>query len=118
MRNAVRASPECEHTVWWLLLCRAVERAVVTKLAAMGGEEMPKPTVRWTVKSDVIDYYTANQMRELFARGVAAGMAAERARCMEAMRMALEVLRRVDVAEYAPVDEAITALEAQIGRGR
>jgi len=61
---------------------RAVERAVVEKLAAMGGEEMPKPTVRWTVKSDVIDYYTANQMRELFARGVAAGMAQERARCV------------------------------------
>lgn len=27
MRQAARLSPEAEHTVWWLLLCRAVERA-------------------------------------------------------------------------------------------
>lgn len=27
MRQAARHSPEAEHTVWWLLLCRAVERA-------------------------------------------------------------------------------------------
>lgn len=27
MRDSVRQSPEAEHTVWWLLLCRAVERA-------------------------------------------------------------------------------------------
>ena len=27
MRSEARHSPEAEHTVWWLLLCRAVERA-------------------------------------------------------------------------------------------
>lgn len=27
MRCEARHSPEAEHTVWWLLLCRAVERA-------------------------------------------------------------------------------------------
>jgi hypothetical protein len=27
MRQAARLSPEADHTVWWLLLCRAVERA-------------------------------------------------------------------------------------------
>lgn len=27
MRSEARLSPEAEHTVWWLLLCRAVERA-------------------------------------------------------------------------------------------
>ena len=27
MRQAARHSPEAEHTVWWLLLCRAAERA-------------------------------------------------------------------------------------------
>ena len=27
MRQAARLSPEAEHTVWWLLLCRAVARA-------------------------------------------------------------------------------------------
>jgi hypothetical protein len=27
MRQAARRSPEAEHTVWWLLLCREVKRA-------------------------------------------------------------------------------------------
>lgn len=27
MRSEARLSPEAEYTVWWLLLCRAVERA-------------------------------------------------------------------------------------------
>ena len=27
MRSEARHSPEAEHTVWWLLLCRAAERA-------------------------------------------------------------------------------------------
>lgn len=33
MRSEVRASPEAEHTVWWLLLCRAVEQRVRAALA-------------------------------------------------------------------------------------
>lgn len=27
MRSEARHSPEAEYTVWWLLLCRAAERA-------------------------------------------------------------------------------------------
>ncbi len=42
MRSEVRASPEAEHTVWWLLLCRAVEQRVRAALAAREGE--PKRT--------------------------------------------------------------------------
>lgn len=38
MRSEVRASPEAEHTVWWLLLCRAVEQRVLAALAAREGE--------------------------------------------------------------------------------
>lgn len=38
MRSEVRASPEAEHTVWWLLLCRAVEQRVRAALAAREGE--------------------------------------------------------------------------------
>jgi len=33
MRIEVRASPDAEHTAWWLLLCRAVERRVCAALA-------------------------------------------------------------------------------------
>jgi len=57
-------------------------------------------------------------MRYTILPEVPAPSAEPTAACVEAMRMAVEVLRRVDVAVYAPVDEAITALEAQIGRGR
>jgi hypothetical protein len=67
-------------------LARAVERAVVEKLA-MGGE-LPDPTVLWQRFSRdsggalPIYAYTDEQMREMRARGVAAGMAQERARCV------------------------------------
>ena len=43
MRSAARSSDEAEHTVWWLLLCRAVEQetlrraALVAALATKGG---------------------------------------------------------------------------------
>jgi hypothetical protein len=50
---------------------RAVERAVVSRLAAMGGE-LPEPTY----------YGAADQLLTERAKGVAAGMAAERARCV------------------------------------
>lgn len=65
---------------------RAVERAVVEKLAAMG-EGLPEPTVhlpRFNRDSGgalPIYAYTADQLRTERAKGVVAGMAQERARC-------------------------------------
>jgi hypothetical protein len=62
---------------------RAVERAVVEKLAAMGGE-LPSSTKHVTSwDGDSCDWvpiyaYTAYQLRTERAKGVAAGMAAER----------------------------------------
>ena len=39
MRSEARHSPESEHTVWWLLLCRAAERtARVAEREAMIAE--------------------------------------------------------------------------------
>ena len=40
MRSEVRASPEAEHTVWWLLLCRAVEACVIDRAARAVPEGM------------------------------------------------------------------------------
>ena len=33
MRSDARHSPEAEHTVWWMLLARAVERAAYERAA-------------------------------------------------------------------------------------
>jgi hypothetical protein len=60
-------------------LIRAVERAVVEKMAAMCGELPPCDVV-----SEHIDGYSEDAMHEHYARGVAAGMSAERARCVAA----------------------------------
>jgi hypothetical protein len=60
-------------------IARAVERAVVERLAAMGGE-LPEQWHTMRVGDAAFrKVYAAEQMRDMYARGVAAGMAAERA---------------------------------------
>ena len=58
---------------------RAVERAVLSRLAEMGGETPPCDVV-----SEHIDGYSEDAMHAHYARGVAAGIAQERARCVAA----------------------------------
>lgn len=53
MRSEVRASPEAEHTVWWLLLCRAVEQRVRAALAARA--EPPVPDGVWEALQRLIE---------------------------------------------------------------
>jgi hypothetical protein len=53
---------------------RAVERAVISRLAEMGGElPEPSPARQW-----LFHVYSADQMHAHYAKGVAAGVAAER----------------------------------------
>jgi len=74
---------------------RAVERAVIKRLAEMGGE-LPEPDHGYHARTG----YTADQMRAHYARGVAAGMAQERARCV-AVCDELAALLRTITAGYA-----------------
>lgn len=45
MYRECRASPEAEHTVWWILVARAVERAVIERMQRAAGEP-----VAWGVR--------------------------------------------------------------------
>lgn len=58
MRSDARHSPEAEHTVWWMLLARAVERAAYER-AAMECFERPYLEVLhddyWTACKDCAD---------------------------------------------------------------
>jgi hypothetical protein len=69
---------------------RAVERAAVEKLAAMGGD-LPEPTTHWphfNRETGIADLATpslrviADHIRAERAKGIAAGVAQERARCV------------------------------------
>jgi hypothetical protein len=79
-RNAVYRRAAAEHShgedrPWpdgHIYGLRAVERAVVEKLAAMGGE-LPAPAGFVPDRHGTASMYTADQMREMYARGVAAG---------------------------------------------
>lgn len=48
MRIAARHSPEAEHTVWWLLLCRAVERAAREAEREACARVCEETTAAWT----------------------------------------------------------------------
>ena len=74
---------DCRYGDREQIIAEEVERAVVSRLAAVGGE-VPEP--RWRTDARIDGYgepaYTVDQYEYGVARGVAAGMAAERARCV------------------------------------
>jgi len=77
--------PVGEEVNRYSTLIANVERAVVSRLAVIGGE-LPKARGLCidlhSRKNFSVEGYTADQMHAHYARGVAAGMAQERARCV------------------------------------
>jgi hypothetical protein len=107
MRSEVRASPEAEHTVWWLLLCRAVEQRVRAALAARG-EPVAKVRVHRAGGNAGIAWsavaVTDGESLPLMPDGALlyAARPALPPGAREAMRMAADALTKIDESRIWP----------------
>ncbi|MFM1991303.1 MAG: hypothetical protein RJA99_4260 [Pseudomonadota bacterium] len=93
MYRECRASPDAGHTVWWMLICRAVESAVIAALAARGGELPEMPSARFT--NGKRDLYDAAEMQQ-YARDHAAAIAARDETDAMKRRDALRALAEIE----------------------